>query len=197
MSKPTDVTEQAQPAGPPNDVPPYIAKMKAQRADPKVRWRSRVLLACVAVAGIFIVILHNEQAKKDDEKKAAQDIASPEAIVRAALGDTAGVDPKTETFEEGLKVSFHMDPFAVTEWLSQNYVDNFAKSIVPKIFWHFPDVPQISIHADMMYKDIKGNERREDFMQLYFTRETAATIHWDKINVTDVPALADKSWVHP
>jgi hypothetical protein len=60
---------------------------------------------------------------------------------------------------------------------------------MPKVFKKFPSIQTINITLDTNFKDVRGNVSKGRAISATFTRDNAASIHWDKINHDDVPGL--------
>ena len=73
------------------------------------------------------------------------------------------------------------------------------EKIIPGAFYKFRDINRITVTATAAYqRDIRGHDTgRGDVLRATFSRANAESIVWDRINLSDLPRLADKFWQHP
>jgi hypothetical protein len=94
-------------------------------------------------------------------------------------------------------VIYSLEPWSLSASHAHGAFDGHLRALVPAIFQHFPQFLKIDVVGTAVFTDLRGNSGRMYAVHAVFTRANAQSIHWDKIEISNVAMLADSYWSRP
>jgi hypothetical protein len=102
-----------------------------------------------------------------------------------------------EMDENLLRITYSLDPWALTRNSAINVVQFQIANIVPCVLSASSDIDAVQFEVFGTFKNIKGQESYQSAIFAKISRATASEIMWKKIRSKDVPKLVDVYREHP
>lgn len=128
----------------------------------------------------------------ESEHRAKIEKATTPELLAMAL-----IDKSEVTFGKGVLVIDRTVDSVLTAGTAVSGFNLDTARLIPAVFAKFPQVDSIIFRESGPFRDIRGNESKEEMLRISFMRADASQIHWDRINYDDVPKLGEHYWMHP
>jgi hypothetical protein len=152
----------------------------------------------IIMAAIIVIVLAGSWHSDNVRNQKIEATTSPQEFISLEIYEPKA-NVEVRHIQDSLLVTYDLDPWMMTgSWGKSSFTLELEK-IIPGAFYKFRDINRITVTATAAYqRDIRGHDTgRGDVLRATFSRANAESIVWDRINLSDLPRLADKFWQHP
>jgi hypothetical protein len=152
----------------------------------------------IIMAAIIVIVLAGSWHSDNERNQKIEATTSPQEFISLEIYEPKA-NVEVRRIQDSLLVTYDLDPWMLTGSSGKSSFTIELEKIIPGAFYKFRDINSITITATAAFSDdIRGHSRgRGDVLRATFSRANAESIVWDRINLSDLPRLADKFWQHP
>jgi hypothetical protein len=99
--------------------------------------------------------------------------------------------------DRNLIVEFRLEPYSAGKATAVRAFGEITKKIAQGAFSKFPKLKSVQLIGNLALRDKHGNDTVDRAVMAKFSKVTAATINWEKVDPARVVEIADKHWVLP
>ena len=123
---------------------------------------------------------------------------SPVAFAKSVVSEHGSQTFATVSYpDKTLIVEFRLEPYSPGKATAVRAFGEITKKIAQGAFSNFPKIKGVQLIGNLSLRDKHGNDTVDRAVMAKFSRVTAATVTWDKVDPADIVEIADKHWVLP